>query len=205
MIFTSRFLTGLLLMYLCKISVTRDLWSKTWSAWSFDSFTWSCNSSITLLVIRHQTKLILWYSGGQNIVDTLFMFYLHALTLGENNFWSVKIVVLYLVCNWRLKCFLSISVIEYPISLLLVLWGWILSASKSTPTQEFISKKSPPNLSSVLADCSCRDLKKSSSWGQKWGYWIFHGWNRLKTFQSSNTYQIQHHNFYRSKIISTQS
>ena len=145
------------------------------------------------------------YSGGQNIVDTLYMFYLYALTLGANNFWSVKIVVLYLVCNWRLKCFLSISVIEYPISLLLVLWGWILSASKSTPTQEFISKKSPPNLSSVLADCSCRDLKKSSSWGQKWGYWIFHGWNRLKTFQSSNTYQIQHHNFYRSKIISTQS
>ena len=82
------------------------------------------------------------------------MFYLYALTLGANNFWSVKIVVLYLVCNWRLKCFLSISVIEYPISLLLVLWGWILSASKSTPTQEFISKKSPPNLSSLLADWS---------------------------------------------------
>ena len=156
---------------------------------------------------RHCFPLFLQYnySGGQNIVDTLYMFYLYALTLGANNFWSVKIVVLYLVCNWRLKCFLSISVIEYPISLLLVLWGWILSASKSTPTQEFISKKSPPNLSSVLADCSCRDLKKSSSWGQKWGYWIFHGWNRLKTFQSSNTYQIQHHNFYRSKIISTQS
>ena len=48
------------------------------------------------------------YSGGQNIVDTLYMFYLYALTLGANNFWSVKIVVLYLVCNWRLKCFLSI-------------------------------------------------------------------------------------------------
>ena len=26
------------------------------------------------------------YSGGQNIVDTLYMFYLYALTLGENNF-----------------------------------------------------------------------------------------------------------------------
>ena len=26
------------------------------------------------------------YSGGQNIVDTLYMFCLHALTLGENNF-----------------------------------------------------------------------------------------------------------------------
>ena len=26
------------------------------------------------------------YSGGQNIVDTLYMFYLYALTLGANNF-----------------------------------------------------------------------------------------------------------------------
>ena len=101
-----------------------------------------------------QTTFSCSYSGGQNIVDTLYMFYLYALTLGANNFWSVKIVVLYLVCNWRLICFLSISVIEYPISLLLVLWGLFLSASKRTPTQEFISKKSPPNLSSLLADCS---------------------------------------------------
>ena len=31
-------------------------------------------------------NVVYFYSGGQNIVDTLYMFYLYALTLGENNF-----------------------------------------------------------------------------------------------------------------------
>ena len=69
------------------------------------------------------------YSGGQNIVDTLYMFYLYALTLGANNFWSVKIVELYLVCNWRLKCFPSISAIKISISSFLTSWGSFLQTS----------------------------------------------------------------------------
>ena len=57
---------------------------------------------LSQLKISYDIMDVSMYSGGQNIVDTLYMFYLYALTLGENNFWSVKIVVLYLVCNWRL-------------------------------------------------------------------------------------------------------
>ena len=43
----------------------------------------SCQKS---LKVEFHVNILATYSGGQNIVDTLFMFYLHALTLGENNF-----------------------------------------------------------------------------------------------------------------------
>ena len=137
------------------------------------------------------------YSGGQNIVDTLFMFYLHALTLGENNFWSVKIVVLYLVCNWRLKCFPSISAIKISKSSFLTSWGSFLQTSAAGLTQLLLVKKLSRNLSKLGAEIWRNDPHEVKN--------EYIGWNRQKTFQSSITYQIQHHNFYRSKIIVTQS
>ena len=48
----------------------------------------SIRSRIKKKIIRQSNLILryLFYSGGQNIVDTLYMFYLYALTLGANNF-----------------------------------------------------------------------------------------------------------------------
>ena len=112
---------------------------------------------------------------------------------------------MFLVFIWRMKCFLSILVIEYPISPFLVSWGRFLSTSKSTPTQDYISKKSPPNLSSLLADCRAEVWTNHSHEAKNNYTGYFFDWHWQKTFQSSNSFRIQHQKLANLRIILIQS
>ena len=49
---------------------------------------------------------------------------------------------------------------------------------------------------------ACRGSKKWTLWGQKWVYWMFYGWNRQRTFQSSIWYQILYQKLTNLKNIS---
>ena len=127
------------------------------------------------------------------------------MTLRANNFSSGGTLVMFLVFIWRMKCFLSILVIEYPISPFLVSWGRFLSTSKSTPTQDYISKKSPPNLSSLLADCRAEVWTNHSHEAKNNYTGYFFDWHWQKTFQSSNSFRIQHQKLANLRIILIQS
>ena len=148
------------------------------------------------------------YSAAFKMIHTISCFtavFEGFLTLGANSFSSGGALVMLLVFTWRMKRFLSILVGEYPISLFLVSWGRFLSTSKSTPTQDYTSKKSPPKLSSLLAVC-CAEVSTNHFNEAKnscTGY--FFDWHPWKTFQSSNTLQIQHQKLTSLRIILIQS
>ena len=159
-------------------------------------------------LINSPSILDLGYSGTRNDVDTTAVFtavFEGFMTLRANNFSSGGTLVMFLVFIWRMKCFLSILVIEYPISPFLVSWGRFLSTSKSTPTQDYISKKSPPNLSSLLADCRAEVWTNHSHEAKNNYTGYFFDWHWQKTFQSSNSFRIQHQKLANLRIILIQS